>query len=52
MDTNSSTAPWYRHVWPWIIISMLSSAVIGSLVSAYLAVHTNDVVLEHADASE
>lgn len=47
----TSTAAWYRHLWPWIVIGMLSSAVIGSLVSAYLAVHTNDVVLEHADAS-
>ncbi len=47
----NSTVAWYRHLWPWIVIGMLSSAVIGSLVSAYLAVHTNDVVLEHADAS-
>ena len=45
-------APWYRHFWPWFIIAMLSSAVIGSLVSAYLAVHIPDVVLEHADSSE
>jgi hypothetical protein len=26
--------------------------VTASLVSAYLAVHTSDVVLEHADASQ
>jgi hypothetical protein len=31
---------------------MLSGAVIGSLVSAWLAMHTTDVVLPHADASE
>jgi len=49
--TSNSTA-WYRQLWPWIIISLLSSAVIGSCVSAYLAVHTRDVVLEHRDASE
>ena len=45
-------APWYRHLWPWIIIAMLTSAVTGSFVSAYFAIHTNDVVLEHADASD
>ena len=49
---TSNTAAWYRQVWPWIIISLLSSAVIGSCVSAYLAVHTNDVVLEHSDSSD
>jgi len=49
---TTHTLPWYRHLWPWLIIAMLSSAVVGSLVSAYLAVHTTDTVLEHGDASE
>jgi hypothetical protein len=44
--------PWYRYFWPWFIVAMLASAVTASLVSAYLAVHTSDVVLEHADASQ
>lgn len=47
-----SPQPWYRQFWPWFIIALLSSAVIGSLASAYLAVHTSDVVLPHADSSE
>lgn len=46
---NSSVLPWYRYFWPWFIIALLAAAVAGSLVSAYLAMHTNDVVLEHAD---
>jgi hypothetical protein len=44
--------PWYRYFWPWFVIGLVSSAVIGSLASAYLAVHTTDVVVEHDDASE
>lgn len=44
--------PWYRYFWPWLVIGLVSSAVIGSLASAYLAVHTTDVVVEHDDASE
>ena len=48
----NSPAVWYRHLWPWIILGLLSSAVIGSCVSAYLAIHTRDVVLEHGDASD
>jgi hypothetical protein len=47
-----NAAAWYRQVWPWIIIGLLSSAVIGSCISAYLAVHTADVVLEHSDSSD
>ncbi len=49
---TSNPVAWYRQVWPWIIIGLLSSAVIGSFVSAYFAVHTNDVVLEHSDSSD
>jgi hypothetical protein len=49
---TTHTLPWYRHVWPWFIIALLSSAVAGSLVSAYLAMHTSDVVLEHGDAAQ
>jgi len=51
-NTPSPLTPWYRQFWPWFIIAMLSSAVIGSLTSAYFAVHTTDVVLPHADSSE
>ena len=43
--------PWYRYFWPWFVIALLASAVTASLVSAYLAMHNPDVVLEHADAS-
>jgi hypothetical protein len=49
---NTTLLPWYRHFWPWFVLVLLASAVAGSLVSAYLAVHTTDVVLEHGDSSE
>jgi uncharacterized protein len=50
--TPADSAPWYRHFWPWFILALLGSAVAGSLVSAYLAVHYPDPVLEHGDQSE
>jgi hypothetical protein len=46
---NETVMPWYRFFWPWFIIALLTAAVVGSFVSAYLAVNTDDVVLEHAD---
>jgi uncharacterized protein len=49
---NTSALPWYRYFWPWFLMALLSAAVIASFVSLYLAVHTPDVVLEHADASQ
>ncbi len=49
---NSAALPWYRNFWPWFIIGLLSAAVSGSLVSAYLALHTSDVVLEHSDQAD
>lgn len=30
--------PWYRQVWPWILILLPASAVIASLVTIYIAV--------------
>ena len=50
--STSIPLPWYRHFWPWFLIAMLSSAVMGSFVSLYFALRTTDVVVEHADASQ
>jgi len=52
MSSVHAALPWYRHFWPWFIIAMLAGAVTGSFVSLYFALHTNDVVLEHSDASQ
>lgn len=49
MTEAASSTPWYRQFWPWFVIALLSSAVIGSVTSAYLAIHFSDPVLPHAD---
>jgi len=49
---HEAPAPWYRYFWPWLVIALVASAVCASLISAYLAVHTPDAVVEHRDASE
>jgi hypothetical protein len=48
----SDSTPWYRQFFPWLVITLLTSAVVGSCVSAWLAIHTSDRVIEHADAAE
>jgi len=44
-DTTQRTA-WYRQPWPWIVMSGPAAAVIGSLVSAYLAIVGADPIVD------
>ncbi|MDO6384711.1 FixH family protein [Uliginosibacterium sp. 31-12] len=34
--------PWYRQLWPWLIISMPLTAVLAGAATWYLAWHSND----------
>lgn len=34
--------PWYRQIWPWILIALPASAVIASLTTVWIAVHNRD----------
>ena len=45
---NEATKPtaWYREPWPWILMAGPALAVVGSLVSAYLAIHGADPVVD------
>jgi hypothetical protein len=38
---NDAT-PWYRQRWPWFLIALPASAVIGGVITAVLAVRTFD----------
>ncbi|EXI73950.1 MAG TPA: FixH family protein [Candidatus Accumulibacter phosphatis] len=40
--TNSSATPWYREPWPWLLMLGPLVVVIAGLVTAYLAVVSND----------
>lgn len=39
---NSSSRPWYREPWPWLLMVAPASAVAGGAVTLYLAVTTSD----------
>jgi len=34
--------PWYRQFWPWALIALPATAVIGSMITIYLAVSDAD----------
>jgi hypothetical protein len=34
---RTDTAPWYRHFWPWFVISIPAAAVAGSILTGVLA---------------
>ena len=38
----SDTRRWYREPWVWLLISLPMTAVIGSMITIYLAVSTSD----------
>jgi len=42
MNTHKPKAPWYREPWVWLMIALPMSAVIGGIITLYLAVSTSD----------
>ena len=42
MNTHTKKTPWYREPWVWLMISLPMSAVIGGIITIYLAVSTSD----------
>ena len=43
---NSSDKPWYREPWPWLLMLGPGTVVVAGLVTAYLAVISNDGLVE------
>jgi len=37
--------PWYRHLWPWLLIVPPAGAVIGGSITLYLAVTRPDTLV-------
>lgn len=43
---NTSLRPWYREPWPWILMAGPAIVVVAGVVTAYLAVISNDGLVE------
>jgi hypothetical protein len=44
MDSRSSR-PWYRQLWPWLLILPPAMAVIGGAITLYLALTRPDTLV-------
>jgi hypothetical protein len=48
MPSNEIQKPWYRQLWPWMLIAIPFSSVMGGVLMIYLAVsHPNDLVKDN-----
>ncbi len=42
---SAETRPWYRQGWPWLLISLPASAVIGGIITLVLAVQSPNALV-------
>ncbi|MCF5032381.1 FixH family protein, partial [Pseudomonas syringae] len=48
MPAATAASPWYRHLWPWIIIAILTGSVTLSLSMVFIAVtHPDPLVTDN-----
>ncbi|NJD30417.1 MAG: hypothetical protein FIB04_00815 [Gammaproteobacteria bacterium] len=43
--TTEKARPWYRQLWPWLLIIPPAGAVIGGMITLYLAVTRPDILV-------
>jgi hypothetical protein len=42
---NTATLPWYRQLWPWLLIAGPATVVVAALLTAWLAVWSDDGIV-------
>jgi hypothetical protein len=40
------TVSWHKQFWPWLLIALLGVSVISSLVFAYIAINSQDPLVD------
>jgi uncharacterized protein len=41
-DASEATAPWYKHLWPWLLMSGPAAVLVAAVPTAYLAFSSAD----------
>ena len=44
--SQNSTAPWYRHRWPWILMAGPAIVIVAGFITAWLAIKSYDGLVE------
>jgi hypothetical protein len=44
-DLTEDTPPWYRQGWPWMLIALPASAVVGGIITIILAVQSPNALV-------
>ena len=42
---NENQPPWYKQLWPWLLISLPASAVFGGIATFILAVNSPNALV-------
>jgi len=45
MSSAPPAVPWYRQLWPWLLISLPASAVVAGFITLWLATTTNNALV-------
>lgn len=45
MTNDQATLPWYKQGWPWFLISLPASAVIGGIATIVIATHSPNALV-------
>ncbi len=40
--STTAPLPWYRHFWPWFVLGLLGTSIVGSLTTVYIAFSGRD----------
>jgi hypothetical protein len=43
---HTTTAPWYRHRWPWILMAGPAIVIVAGFITAWLAIKSYDGLVE------
>jgi hypothetical protein len=46
--SNPNSRPWYRQLWPWLLILPPAGAVIGGMITLYLAISRPEVLVHQS----
>lgn len=44
-EADPTPPPWYRQMWPWLLMLMPATALVGGVITYWLAAHSNNALV-------